>query len=166
MWRLFRIFDGAEIPVTFFAAAVALERNPEVAAKIARRGDEVAAHGYRWLNGFELSREEEEERAIELAVKSIETSIGQRPVGWYSREMSTNTRQLVVEEGGFLYDSDCYNDDLPYWTTVAGKAHLVVPYSLVVNDCRYVLAQGYASPEDFFSMRRRPWTDCATTGTT
>jgi allantoinase len=153
IWRLFRIFDAAGIPVTFFGVAVALERNPEVAAKIRTRDDEVAAHGYRWLNGFELSREEEQ-RAIDLAVKSIEQTIGQRPLGWYSREMSTNTRELVAQEGGFLYDSECYNDDLPYWTTVGGKNHLVVPYSLVVNDCRYVLAQGYSSPEDFFEYAK------------
>jgi peptidoglycan/xylan/chitin deacetylase (PgdA/CDA1 family) len=153
IWRLFRIFDAALVPVTFFGVAVALERNPEVAAKIRERGDEVAAHGYRWLNGFELSREEEE-KAIRLAVKSIENTIGQRPLGWYSREMSTNTRELVAEEGGFYYDSECYNDDLPYWTRAAGKDHLVVPYSLVVNDCRYVLAQGFASPEHFFECAK------------
>src|SRR5947209_4226353 len=146
IWRLFRIFDGAGIPVTFFAAAVALERNPAVAGKLALRGDEAAAHGYRWSNGFEMTRDEERE-AIRRAVASIEETTGSRPVGWYSREMSTNTRELVVEEGGFRYDSECYNDDLPYWTKVGEVDHLIVPYSLVVNDARFVLAQGYGSPE-------------------
>lgn len=149
IWRLFRIFDHAGIPVTFFAAAVALERNPEVAAKLASRGDEPAGHGYRWSNHFEMTREQERE-AIKRAVASIESTTGTRPVGWYCREMSTNTRELVAEEGGFEYDSDCYNDDLPYWTRTLDRPHLVVPYSLVVNDARYIVGTGYGSPDDFF----------------
>jgi peptidoglycan/xylan/chitin deacetylase (PgdA/CDA1 family) len=153
IWRLFRIFDAAGIPVTFFAAAVALERNPAVAEKLARRGDEAAGHGYRWSNHFEMTREEERE-AIRLAVESIAATTGSRPVGWYCREMSTNTRELLVEEGGFVYDSDCYGDDLPYWTRVLGKPHLVVPYGLVVNDARFVLAQGYGSPEHFLETAK------------
>jgi peptidoglycan/xylan/chitin deacetylase (PgdA/CDA1 family) len=150
IWRLFRVFDSGGIPVTVFSVAVALERNPAVANKIAERGDEAAAHGYRWSNAYEMTRDEERE-AIKLAVTSITESVGARPVGWYSREMSVNTRELVVEEGGFVYDSECYNDDLPYWTMVQGTPHLVVPYSLVVNDARYVLTQGYGSPEDFLA---------------
>jgi peptidoglycan/xylan/chitin deacetylase (PgdA/CDA1 family) len=149
IWRLFRVFDNAGIPVTFFAAAVALERNLEVAAKLAGRGDEAAGHGYRWSNHFEMTRDHERE-AIKLAISSIQSTTGSRPVGWYCREMSTNTRELVVEEGGFEYDSDCYNDDLPYWTSVMGLPHLVVPYSLVVNDARYIVGTGYGSPDDFF----------------
>jgi peptidoglycan/xylan/chitin deacetylase (PgdA/CDA1 family) len=149
IWRLFRVFDDAGIPVTFFAAAVALERNPAVAVKLARRGDEAAGHGYRWSNHFEMTREQER-AAIKLAIASIEETTGSRPVGWYCREMSTNTRELVVEEGGFEYDSDCYNDDLPYWTTTLGRPHLVVPYSLVVNDARYIVGTGYSNPDDFF----------------
>jgi peptidoglycan/xylan/chitin deacetylase (PgdA/CDA1 family) len=149
IWRLFRIFDDAGIPVTFFAAAVALERNPDVAVKLANRGDEAAGHGYRWSNHFEMTREQERE-AIRRAILSIEETTGTRPVGWYCREMSTNTRELVVEEGGFEYDSDCYNDDLPYWTRIGGRTHLVVPYSLVVNDARYIVGTGFGSPDDFF----------------
>jgi peptidoglycan/xylan/chitin deacetylase (PgdA/CDA1 family) len=149
IWRLFRIFDDAGIPVTFFASAVALERNPDVAVKLAGRGDEAAGHGYRWSNHFEMTREQERE-AIRRAIVSIEETTGTRPVGWYCREMSTNTRELVVEEGGFEYDSDCYNDDLPYWTRIGGRTHLVVPYSLVVNDARYIVGTGYGSPDDFF----------------
>jgi peptidoglycan/xylan/chitin deacetylase (PgdA/CDA1 family) len=149
IWRLFRIFDTAGIPVTFFASAVALERNPDVAVKLASRGDEAAGHGYRWSNHFEMTREQERE-AIRRAIHSIEATTGSRPVGWYCREMSTNTRELVIEEGGFEYDSDCYNDDLPYWTRISDRTHLVVPYSLVVNDARYIVGTGYGSPEDFF----------------
>lgn len=153
IWRLFRVFGSAGIRVTFFAAAVALERNLDVAARLAGRGDEPAAHGYRWSNGYEMTRNEERE-AIRLAVESIERTTGTRPLGWYSREMSVNTRELVVEEGGFVYDSECYSDDLPYWTRVGGGAHLVVPYSLVVNDARFVLAQGYGSPDHFFEYAK------------
>ena len=153
IWRLFRVFDRAGVPVTFFAAAVALERNPAVAQKLAARGDEAAAHGFRWSNHFEMNRDEERE-AIRLAVESIAGTVGTRPLGWYSREMSVNTRELIVEEGGFLYDSECYNDDLPYWTAVGSRSHLVVPYTLVVNDARYVLAQGYGSPEHFFEYAK------------
>ena len=153
IWRLFRVFDTAAIPVTFFAAAVALERNPEVAAKLARRGDEAAGHGFRWSNHYEMTKDEERE-AIKLAVASIERSTGTRPDGWYCREMSVNTRDLVVEEGGFLYDSDTYNEDLPYWTTIQGRSHLVVPYSLVVNDARYIMGTGFGSPEQFFETAK------------
>jgi peptidoglycan/xylan/chitin deacetylase (PgdA/CDA1 family) len=153
IWRLLRVFDKAGIPVTFFAAAVALERNPAVAQKLARRGDEAAGHGFRWSNHFEMTRDEERE-AIRRAIASIERTTGSRPLGWYCREMSVNTRELVVEEGGFVYDSDTYNDDLPYWTTVLGRAHLVVPYGLVVNDARYVVPQGFGSPEHFFETAK------------
>ena len=153
IWRLFRVLDTANVPATFFAAAVALERNPDVAKKLARRGDEAAGHGLRWSNHYEMTRDEERE-AIRLAVESIEKTTGTRPVGWYCREMSVNTRELVVEEGGFFYDSDTYNEDLPYWTKVLGRDHLVVPYSLVVNDARYVMGTGFGSPEHFFETAK------------
>jgi peptidoglycan/xylan/chitin deacetylase (PgdA/CDA1 family) len=148
-----RVFDTAGIHITCFGCAVALERNPAVAAKLVRRGDEVVSHGFRWSNHFEMNRDEERE-AIRLSVASIEKSTGSRPLGMYCREMSVNTRELVVEEGGFFYDSDCYSDDLPYWTTVLGRSHLVVPYSLVVNDVRYILGTGYGSPEHFFETAK------------
>ena len=153
IWRLFRVLDAAGIPVTFFAAAVALARNIEVARKLARRGDEAASHGFRWSNHFEMNRDEERE-AIRLAVESIERTTGARPRGWYCREMGTSTRELVAEEGGFTYDSDCYSDDLPYWTRAAGKPHLVVPYGLVVNDARYIVGTGYGSPEQFLETAK------------
>ena len=153
IWRLLRVFDTAGIPVTIFGVAVAFERNPAVAAKIKKRGDDVCGHGYRWSNHYEMTRDEERE-AIKLAIASIQKSTGARPVGWYCREMSTNTRGLVVEEGGFVYDSDTYNDDLPYWTKVHGKTHLVVPYSLVTNDARYIMGTGYGSPEHFFETAK------------
>lgn len=153
IWRMFRVFDAARIPVTFFGCAVAFERNPAVAAKLVKRGDDVAGHGLRWSNHYEMNRDEERE-AIKLAIESITKITGARPLGWYCREMSTNTRELVVEEGGFLYDSDCYSDDLPYWTKVHGKTHLVVPYTLVTNDARYIMGTGYGSPDHFFEQAK------------
>ncbi len=153
IWRLFRIFEGAGVPVTFFATAVALERNPLVAQKLAVRGDEPAAHGYRWASALDMTREEER-TTIRRAVASIETTTGTRPVGWFSRKMGPNTRELVVEEGGFEYDAEAFNDDLPYWTLVNGKPHLVVPYSTVFNDIRFVLAQGWASPDHFLDYTK------------
>ncbi len=153
VWRLFRVFDAAGIPITVFGTAVALERNPAVAAKIVKRDDEVASHGFRWTIAHEMSRDEERE-AIRLAVESLEKSIGRRPLGWYSNQMGINTRELVVEEGGFVYDSESYSDDLPFWTAVKGTPHVVVPYSLVVNDCRYVIPQGFGSPSDFYDFAK------------
>jgi peptidoglycan/xylan/chitin deacetylase (PgdA/CDA1 family) len=153
IWRMFRVFDQAGVPVTFFGVAVALERNPDVAEKLVARGDEVVGHGYRWSNHFEMTRDDERE-AIRLAIESIEQTTGTRPLGWYCREMSTNTRELVVEDGGFLYDADSYNDDLPYWTRILGRPHLVVPYTLVVNDARYIIGTGFGSPEHFFETAK------------
>ena len=124
-----------------------------VVTKLLERGDEVVGHGYRWSNHFEMTREEERV-AIRRAGSSIEATTGTRPVGWYCREMSVNTRELVVEAGSFLYDSDCYNDDLPYWTRVGDTDHLGVPYSLVVNDIRYIVSQGFSSLADFFETAR------------
>lgn len=153
IWRLFRTFDRYDIPITVFGAAVALERNPKVAEKIIERGDELVGHGYRWIDHFHYSREEEK-RVIDLAMESFK-GMGLTPQGWYCREMSVNTRELLVEDGRFLYDSDYYGDDLPHWTFVDGKSHLVVPYSLAVNDCRYIMGTGFGSPNDFVDVAKR-----------
>jgi len=150
IWRLFRMFDQAGVLVTFFANAVALLRNPAVTEKAVRRGDEIAAHGYRWIGHWEMTESVERE-VIRRSVSEIESATGIRPVGWYSRKMGVNTRRLVVEHGGFLYDSESYDDDLPHWTLVGDKPHLVVPYTLVINDARFVTGVGYSSPEDLFA---------------
>jgi len=150
IWRLFRVFGNAGIPITVFGSAVAIERNPEAGKKIQERGYDVVGHGYRWSNHYEMTRDEERE-AIKRAIESLTRTTGTRPLGWYCREMSVNTRSLLVEEGGFLYDSDNYSDDLPYWTKAEGKNHLVVPYTLVTNDARYIMGTGFASPDDFFN---------------
>jgi peptidoglycan/xylan/chitin deacetylase (PgdA/CDA1 family) len=154
IWRLGRLFEQYKIKATIFACAVAVERNPDVAAWIQESGHDVCSHGWRWEEVWRLSREEEREH-IRWAVQSFQESCGQRPPGWYCRYgASVNTRELVVEEGGFVYDSDYYGDDLPFFTDVGGKQHLVVPYSLTYNDLRYVIS-GYGSPGDFFDNCRR-----------
>jgi peptidoglycan/xylan/chitin deacetylase (PgdA/CDA1 family) len=154
IWRMFRMADRYDIPLTIFGAAVALERNPSVGERIVERGDDLVSHGYRWIDHYEYSREEERE-VIGLAMDSFKKNWGLEPVGWYCREMSTNTRELLVEDGRFLYDSDYYGDDLPFWTKAGDKNHLVVPYSLVVNDCRYIMGTGFGSPNDFVDTARR-----------
>ncbi|WP_218041353.1 polysaccharide deacetylase family protein [Acrocarpospora macrocephala] len=151
VWRVLRTIDDFEVPSTVFAAAVALEANPEVAAYL-RASDvhEVCSHGYRWEEVFRLT--EEEERAHLLAaVDSIERTTGRRPVGWYSRYgASERTRKLVVEEGGFEYDSDSYADDTPYTVTVDDRPWVVVPYSPDVNDLRFWQSNGPYLARDFF----------------
>ncbi|GHH79359.1 polysaccharide deacetylase [Streptomyces sulfonofaciens] len=137
VFRILRMMDEYAMPLTLFAAAVALERNPEVCAWIRRAGHDVCGHGHRWSEDWTVDREEEAAR-ITAAVDSITRTCGRRPAGWYNRWMpSEHTRELLVAEGGFAYDSNAYNDDLPYWTRVAGRSHLVVPYTLTYNDSRY-----------------------------
>jgi len=149
VWRLLRMFAERNIHVTVFGAALALERNPAAARAIADAGHEVCSHGYRWV-GFQNMSIDEERAQMKLAVASIEQTIGTRPLGWYCRYApSENTRRLVVEEGGFLYDSDAYDDDLPYWTRVDGKPHLVIPYTLDANDMKFSVAPGFTSPDGF-----------------
>lgn len=151
--RLLRLLDRYGVKCTFFAAAVALERNQEVAAWLREAGHESCAHGWRWSEDWLVSRQEEQER-IRLAVESIARTCGERPVGWYNRWMpSTHTRELLVEEGGFLYDSNSYADDLPYYAQVLGKPHLVIPYTLTYNDVRFV-SSGF-TPADFLDLCRR-----------
>lgn len=152
-WRVRRIFQERGLPLTIFGCALALERNPPAAAAIRDAGWDVCCHGWRWIKHFELSEDEEREH-IRRAVASLRETVGERPIGWYCRySPSVNTRRLLVEEGGFLYDSDAYNDDLPYWTTVAGKPHLIVPYSLSNNDAKF--GRGvFGTGEDFFTYLR------------
>jgi len=152
VWRLLRVFDKHRIKTTFFATAKTLEANPEAAKEIVQRGHEICSHGYRWVEHFTLSREEEKE-AIRKAVETIQKLTGKRPVGWYCREPSENTIELVAEEGGFLYDSDIYNDDLPYYVDVKGKNLLLIPYTPDVNDFHY-LSGRFADSEDFFQYMR------------
>jgi len=148
VWRILRLFEKYGIKTTFFAAAKTLEANPEAAKEIVAGGHEICGHGYRWIEHFTLSCEEERE-VIRKAVASIEKLTGQRPVGWYCREPSENTIGLLVEEGGFLYDSDVYNDDLPYYVNVKGKNFLLIPYTPDVNDFHY-FSNRFSNSQDFY----------------
>ncbi|MCH7746256.1 MAG: allantoinase PuuE [Chloroflexi bacterium] len=153
IWRLLSILDEYDVKATFFCCALALERNPHVGPEIVRREHEVFGHGYRWEEYYKMDRDAERE-AIRKAVESIQRTTGQRPLGWYTRYgPSVNTRELVVEEGGFLYDCNAYNDDLPYYTEVKGKKWLVIPYSLEVNDTKFWRG-GMSNPSDFYETMR------------
>lgn len=155
IWRFERLMSELKLPVTFFACAVALEQNPEVAAWIREAGHEPCCHGWRWEEVFRLTRDEERDH-IQRAIESIKETVGQRPKGWYCRYgPSVNTRELLIEEGGFTYDSDAYNDDLPYYVDVKGKQQLVVPYSFTYNDGKFGLLPGYGSPADFLDNLKR-----------
>jgi peptidoglycan/xylan/chitin deacetylase (PgdA/CDA1 family) len=153
--RLLRLFDKYGIKCTFFAAAVALERNPEVGEWIREAGHDVAGHGWRWIDQAAMERDDEREQ-IAACVESIERTCGERPYGWFSRySASPHTRELLVEEGGFEYDSDSFADDLPYFVEVGDKQQLIVPYTLLYNDGRFVLPQGFGSPSDFADTLKR-----------
>jgi peptidoglycan/xylan/chitin deacetylase (PgdA/CDA1 family) len=156
IWRLLNMFEEYSIHITFFACGQALELNTEVAAAIGELGHEPCSHGYRWSEPWHMSREEEAEQ-IQMAIEAIRNTTGSRPVGWYWRYSSSPaTRELLVEDGGFLYDSETYNDDLPYFTDVSGKQHLIVPYSQTYNDVRYALSEGsFGSPQDFYDYLKR-----------
>lgn len=144
-WRLYRMFTERKIPVTIFGIAKSLEKNPEAVAAMKEADYEIASHGLRWIHYAEMP-EEQERRHIQEAISIHEKVTGARPDGWYTGRMSQNTRGLLVEAGGFTYDADSFGDDLPYWTKVEGKNHLVVPYSLDNNDGRYLSSYGYNAP--------------------
>lgn len=152
VWRILQLFAVRNLPLTAFAVGQALELNPEIGHALAAGGHEVAGHGYRWLDYHGIS-EDEERRHIRLTLEIIERICGRRPAGWYTGRVSRNTRRLLREEAGLLYSSDAYNDDLPYWLE-GSPPQLVIPYTLVNNDARYLLPNGFASGEDFFRSLR------------
>jgi allantoinase len=161
LWRVLRSFEQRGIPLTVFAAATALKRHPEAAAAYRELGYEIAGHGLRWIS-YQLADEATERAHLAEAVRILTDVTGAPPLGWYTGRDSPNTRRLVVEHGGFLYDSDSYADDLPYWTGVTvidgGNTkimpHLVLPYTLDSNDMRFATAQGFNSGEQFFNYVR------------
>lgn len=149
-WRLHRLFTERGIPVTVYGVAMALERNPDAVEAMLGAGWEIATHGLRWIDYQHLPEELEREhmaRAIDIHTRVT----GQRPLGWYLGRCSPNTRRLVVEEGGFVYDADSYADDLPYWDDTYGRPQLIVPYTLDANDMRFATAQGFNSGDQFFA---------------
>jgi len=157
LWRVLRVFERHRLPLTVFAVAAAVRRHPEAAAALRELGHEIACHGLRWISYQHVDVATERAHMAE-AVAVLRDIFGQAPLGWYTGRDSPNTRRLVVEHGGFVYDSDSYADDLPYWTHVpAGFAadaplvpHLVVPYALDTNDMRFATAQGFNSGTQFF----------------
>jgi putative urate catabolism protein len=150
VWRLRRLFREHQVPVTVFAVGMAVERYQAPVKALLADGHEICAHGYRWID-YQHVDEGTEREHIQKAIAAIESATGERPLGWYTGRSSPNTRRLVVEEGGFLYDADDYNDDLPYWDYQHGRPHLVIPYTLDVNDMRFATAQGFNAGEQFFS---------------
>lgn len=143
-WRLYRLFTERNLPVTIFGVTEALERNPDAVAAMKEADWEIASHGLRWIDYSEMPIEEER-RHIREAVARHERVTGERPAGYYLGRMSANTRPLLVETGGFVYDADSFADDLPYWVDVNGHQHLVVPYTLDNNDGRYLNSYGFQS---------------------
>lgn len=150
VWRILDLFAARALPLTAFASGLALELNPAIADALRTAGHEVAGHGYRWLDYRQIPQEEEREH-IRRTIAVIEQHCGRRPVGWYTGRVSANTNRLLREEGGFLYTSDAYNDDLPYWRAGTPR-QLVIPYTLVNNDARYLLPNGFASGDDFLHL--------------
>lgn len=153
VWRVLRLFREFEIPITVFAVAQALARNPGVAERCMADGHEICSHGYRWLD-YQTVPEDVEREHVREAVRVLTELTGQRPLGWYTGRTGPNTRRLVAEEGGFVYDADDYNDELPFWTHVADKPHLVVPYTLDANDMRFATPQGFNAGDQFFNYLR------------
>ena len=158
VWRILKEFEKRELPLTIFGVAMALQRHPELTKAFVKQGHEIACHGLRWIHYQEMSEEQEREH-MQQAIEIIESLTGSKPKGWYTGRDSPNTRRLLVEQGGFSYDSDYYGDDLPFWTeveTAAGdtKPHLVVPYTLDTNDMRFATPQGFNSGDQFFSYLR------------
>ena len=149
-WRLHRLFTQRHLPVTVYAVAMALERHPDAGKAMVDAGWEVASHGYRWID-YQYVGEDTEREHIRKAIEIHTQVIGRRPLGFYQGRLSPNTRRLVVEEGGFLYDADSYADDLPYWNREYGRPHLVIPYTLDNNDMRFATYQGFNSGDQFFT---------------
>jgi len=146
VWRILRAFAARKLPLTVYGVGRALELNPTVARAFADAGHEVASHAWRWIDYHSV--DEATERAeIARCVEVIERLTGTRPVGWYTGRISPNTRRLVAEHGGFLYDSDSYADDLPFYVTAAGKPMLIIPYTLDNNDMKYAVPPGFTAPD-------------------
>jgi len=158
VWRILREFEKRGLPLTVFGVGMALQRHPELTAAFVELGHEIACHGWRWISYQNLDEATEREH-MRLGLDAIEKLTGKRPLGWYTGRDSPQTRRLVADDGGLLYDSDYYGDDLPFWMKVKRTdgtvvPRLVVPYTLDTNDMRFALPQGFAQAEDFFIYLR------------
>ena len=149
-WRLDKLFKENKIPVTIFGVGLALKQNPEVCNAIKNGDYEIAAHGYRWID-YQDIKKSVEKKHMQQAIKIIKDIFGSRPSGLYTGRCSPNTRDLVFEDGGFLYDSDSYSDDLPYWEERGKKKQLIVPYTLDNNDMRFATNQGFNTGDHFYN---------------
>ncbi len=152
-WRVMRCLEDRGLNFTINAVGQALTLNPDAAQAIADRGADIHAHGWRWIDYADMP-EDQERSHIRQTVAEIERLTGRPPVGWYTGRPSLNTRRLVVEAGGFLYDSDSYSDDLPYWCYDYGRPHLILPYSIDTNDSRFFRTSGFVTGDDFFQYNR------------
>ena len=152
VWRILNLFKEFDVPVTIFAVALAIARNRELADYLVEQNYDICAHGFRWID-YQFVDEKTEREHIKDCISVLTEYLGKRPEGWYTGRNSPNTRKLIVEEGGFLYDSDTYDDDLPYWSDEFGaeKKHLIIPYTLDVNDMRFASPQGFNSGDQFFN---------------
>jgi len=149
-WRIHDLFNKKKIPLTIFGVGMALERNKEVCKAIKKANYEVASHGWRWIDYQNVSKAKER-KDMKLAIRSIKKIFGNKPMGWYTGRCSPNTLDLVLENGGFLYCSDTYSDDLPYWIKKGKKKQLMIPYTLDNNDMRFATNQGFNSGDQFFT---------------
>ena len=149
-WRIHDLFQKKKIPLTIFGVGMALERNQDVCDEIKKSNYEIASHGWRWID-YQNVPKNTEKRHMQLSIQSIKKIFGQRPLGWYTGRCSPNTRDLVIDEGGFLYDSDSYSDDLPYWEKRGTKKQLIIPYTLDNNDMRFATNQGFNNGDQFYS---------------
>jgi len=149
-WRIHKLFQEKKIPITIFGVGMALEKNPEICKAIKNSDYEVASHGWRWID-YQNIKKSEEKKHMKLAIQAHKKIFGERPQGWYTGRCSPNTRDLVFENGGFLYDSDSYSDDLPYWEVRNKKKQLIIPYTLDNNDMRFATNQGFNTGDHFFT---------------
>ena len=149
-WRLHKIFKEKNIPITIFGVGMALAKNPQVCKALMSSNYEVASHGWRWID-YQYIKKSEEKKHMKMAIETQKKIFGKRPLGWYTGRCSPNTRDLVFEDGGFLYDSDSYSDDLPYWETRNNKKQLIIPYTLDNNDMRFATNQGFNTGDHFYS---------------
>ena len=149
-WRLDKLFKEKKIPITIFGVGLALKQNPEVCHAIKNGDYEIAAHGYRWID-YQDVKKTVEKKHMQQAIKTIKDIFGSRPLGWYTGRCSPNTRDLVFDNGGFLYDSDSYSDDLPYWEYRGKKKQLIIPYTLDNNDMRFATNQGFNTGDHFYN---------------